>query len=518
MHGTDQRVEKLLVAPWGSPWGSSRKSPRGWGLQTYIYEGVQLQSKTSLDILARKLRPDKVLIVVLDTLATTLINTSSRYGYRELTDHIRNEIKTYIKNETEELKGRTVEIIVAPGVGRFRNGVFKGNLSDFYYFMCWELAKRMVDFYHSLKEVHLDLTHGVNFMPTLTYLSLKEIISALNIFKSGEGNRIKFRVYNSDPVVGEEMQKLEIHVVEESTPILFTPRLRVWDTDLAPIKPTSGEAELCKELYSKKLNEFRDMFNRGVAMELSAFFGSIFNGLPLAVASFFPENVDEIETAIERVISVFRNHIKVEIGDNCLNVHRELKFTEHFKFMTFVWVFAKLLQSTEVVECRMREVELNRLHTIKDRVFKWSDVLHIFLGREIGAVKEAIEREKPIKWTLLAHVLGEKGSDHIDPRNFLAQRKVPQCGRAVLRGRSPFRRYLWPPSREILGRPRGWVADGVFPRSVVAEYNSRLARRRQPHIGFCRGVPVPQGGKSRMDKKKFFRHCQYLQRPRAPPG
>jgi len=373
-------------------------------------------------MLARKLRPDKVLIVVLDTLATTIINTGSKREYLELTDDVRDNVERYIENETKELKNCDFEIIVAPGVGRFRNGVFKGNLSDFYYFTCWELAKRMVGFYRSLKEVHLDLTHGINFMPTLTYLSLKEIISAFNILRSGENNGIKFTVYNSDPVVGEEMQKLEIHVVEKSEPIWFVPRLKVVESSITPVCPSGKNPELWQKLNSEKeIARLRKILN---CKDASAFLGAILNGFPLAIVSFFPENIRCLGEAIEDIVSIFIRYIDVNVKDCSVTLNRKLKFTEHFKFLVFVWIFARLLRLTEVIKCRLKEVELEVLKVLKGKVFKWNNVLYSVVGTEIWQIEEHVKKRNVSDWTLLARVFGRKNDQEkkksVHDRNFLA--------------------------------------------------------------------------------------------------
>jgi len=56
--------------------------------------------------------------------------------------------------------------------------------------------------------VYLDISHGINFMPTLTYRALNEILGVL-----AHTRRISLEIYNSEPV-NKGIDGAAIHLVE----------------------------------------------------------------------------------------------------------------------------------------------------------------------------------------------------------------------------------------------------------------------------------------------------------------
>ena len=186
----------ILISPWGDP--------RQWSDVTYIYDNVKLKSKTSLKILQQRLQPEKTLIIGLDTLAKEGSN------YSEL----KKDAETLLEESVKEFGLGNTEILIAPGKGDFFNGTFEGNMMDYYYYTLWKLSEMLIGD-NIPEEIHLDLTHGINFMPVLTYRAVKQVLGVLGIFKRD----IKLRVYNADPFVPNVTGELSINMVEDSTVI-----------------------------------------------------------------------------------------------------------------------------------------------------------------------------------------------------------------------------------------------------------------------------------------------------------
>ncbi|HID18445.1 TPA: CRISPR-associated protein, partial [Candidatus Bathyarchaeota archaeon] len=100
---------KILIAPWGNP--------AQWREKIYTFEGKCLNSKTSLKIVQEVLNPDQTVIIGLDTLAEKSRN------YSEVKVDAEERIRGFA--DGFELKGYGV--LVAPGIGTFKNGIFTGN-------------------------------------------------------------------------------------------------------------------------------------------------------------------------------------------------------------------------------------------------------------------------------------------------------------------------------------------------------------------------------------------------------
>lgn len=100
--------------------------------------------------------------------------------------------------------------MVAPGIGSFPNGIFIGDALDYYYYTIAKISQILLDCNCDELEIHLDLTHGLNFSTILTYRLVKEILEIFSIFKN-----IKFKAYNADPSLPAATDKLSINIIEE---------------------------------------------------------------------------------------------------------------------------------------------------------------------------------------------------------------------------------------------------------------------------------------------------------------
>ncbi|MEM2465349.1 MAG: hypothetical protein QXL85_07045, partial [Candidatus Bathyarchaeia archaeon] len=75
---------------------------------------------------------------------------------------------------------------------------------------------------------------------------------------------------------------------------------------------------------------------------MNAFLRSVFNGLPLALYTFYPD-VAELENTIEKIVEIWRENINVALNGNEVYVKRNLSFSGDFIKLTQIWLIAKTL-------------------------------------------------------------------------------------------------------------------------------------------------------------------------------
>jgi CRISPR-associated protein Csx1 len=146
-----------------------------------------------------KLNPSRIILVVVDT--------EIGKEFEDNEDLCRKVEESYKKFCEEIQLPLTPEVIVAPGVGDFEKAKFEGEMTDFYYFVSFGLTKRLTSAEGEL-DLILDLTHGVNFAPTLLYRSLYELLGVLAFTR-----KVQLRVYNAEPY-RKGVKTLQIHLVE----------------------------------------------------------------------------------------------------------------------------------------------------------------------------------------------------------------------------------------------------------------------------------------------------------------
>jgi CRISPR-associated protein Csx1 len=398
-------MNSIFIATWGNPWKP------GWDSVKYIHENKTLESRSSLPILLDCVepKPNRVLIIVLDTVVNRF--TSS---YDELLSQVHSMYSEFIgKDLGIDLKNNNVKILIAPGVGRFNvdGGFIKfdGSLSDFYAYVLFELSKVFLESGDEIT-VHLDLSHGINFMPSLTLTALRELLSALSLISN-----VRLKIYNSEPYVKNVTKTLTIHLVEdrEVTPIL----------DIKPLG-MKGECKFLKVKVVAMSPEERSILknmrlNRGEVSELNAFLSSVFNGLPLALYTFYPDTED-LREKLERAVEFWRSRMSVARDADEINIVRKVSFAEDFARCIMINFIATMLKLS-----RKKEVALGDLESVRKNFFsKWSAKFNAMISSDLGKIREDVDKYTvkytAIKsWTKLYEVFDEKPGG-FDPRNFLA--------------------------------------------------------------------------------------------------
>ncbi|MCS7098694.1 MAG: CRISPR-associated CARF protein Csx1 [Candidatus Methanomethyliaceae archaeon] len=364
----------------------------------YIYENSHYKSKFTLPLLFENTKPEYVIIIALDTIIDEPVG-----NYNELINSVNRKYRDFISKEIPNLD--KLKIIVAPGVGRFqsKNFIFNfiGELRDFLIYLIYELSKIFIESEDGLT-IHLDLTHGINFMPTFTLHAIKEIAGLLTVAKEN----VRLRVYNAEPYRRNITSSLRIHIVEDWNAIL--------EYDLTAIK----RGRLLK-LYDKKLNkEMKEPLKSteldGItADDINVFISSIFNGLPLSLYTFYP-NVSKLEEIINKVIETWRSFVNISMKDNELYIKRLLTFHRNFIRIIHAWFMAKLLNLERKSEVSLEEIDMLR------RLFsRWSKRIDAMISYDLYHIKEKIANKELKEWTKL-YIALDRSPKGFDTRAFLA--------------------------------------------------------------------------------------------------
>lgn len=367
----------ILIAPWGNP--------SGWGEADYVLEGTMTRSKTSLKPLKDAMDPERTLIIALDSLATEGRDYAG----------IRDSAESAVKGWAEAFGIEEPDVIIAPGRGRFGAMTLDGELMDCYRYLLAALSEYLVD--NRDPDIVLDLTHGINFETVFTYRALRDALSVVGFF--GE---TRLRVYNSDPFIGGA--RLQINEIENIT--------------VRPVLPGVGAGSGFL-LKSRGLTaaECRDLSARQKTIppaELSAFIGSFYNALPLALFAF-AHGAEDIRDAIDVALRLYGEYTDVSAG----RITRRVKLGEDFYPYSTVYILSALGQ----VE-RKSEVSLDEIKEVSE-MFRSDDRFKVRIENEIEEIGRRCAVQYISDWELYNRVFSATFDGPVwigppDQRNFLA--------------------------------------------------------------------------------------------------
>lgn len=430
-------MRSILIATLGEP--------AAWERVEYIYGNVRCKTKSTLPVLldAVSPKPDAAVAIAMDTAVDGKVAS-----YDELVDAVRSKYERFF--EEVGLSGR-VRLVVAPGAGRFRarDGTlfnFVGRLSDYRAYVTYELSKALLEGAEPEATIHLDLTHGVNFMPSLTALAVRDVAGALALAQRS----VRLVAYNAEPYVRGVTGSLNIHEVEDYRAAV--------EYDLVPLG-ASGKCSPLKRLVEGPIcleEDYRTLASKceQLRRELNAFVSSIFNGLPLALYTFYPD-VDELGGLVEELVEVWRENVSVAAGEGWVEVRRGLSFERDFVKLVRAHLIAKALGLR-----REEEVSLEELDELRKGLFsRLSKRADIMISRDLNLVRDSVG--SPMGWTRLRDLeaFRKRASEGFDPRNFLAHSGLEANVTEVkYDGRSIMLRYV----REEVERVAEACVDGLL--------------------------------------------------------
>lgn len=386
---------KILIAPWGNPFA--------WQEVTYKFGDVEDNSKSSLKIIQQAIQPDKTIIIGLDTLAT------EGKDYKK----VRQSAQKKIEDSAKEFGIKNYDVLIAPGVGTFPNGKFSGSALDYYYYIISKLISKFLKFFQkdNLKnigdkiEVHLDLTHGLNYTTVLTYRAVREILQTLAIFKS-----VDFKAYSTDPSLprskdkNERARPLFIHTIEDSLikPSPFTEKisqgrpLELINSD-SKKSLTPEEKKERENLFRNELKDVRNIDNK----ELSAFIGALYNGLPLCLFRFYPKK-DKLENIINQVLNIYENYVEVKNlkDEKRLKVIKKLKLTKDFKVYNFAYMISTLMYDPNLISSQKKEVKISEVENLTNSLFKFDERFKNRINIDIRNIRRNLKDKKLEEWEI----------------------------------------------------------------------------------------------------------------------
>ena len=388
---------KILISTWGNP--------KGWDEVIYCYKGKEKKLKDTSQLIKEKEGIEKTIIVSIDTLSDECILFLSKISYQD----IKNLSQSFIQNFCKRESGYNPDkVIISYGVGEFNNSKFIGNSMDFYYSVFKELAFTFIEWLEDSSaqhiDVYLDISHGINFLPVLTYRALKEILQILAYCFD-----IKFTVLNSDTYIRSiKSEFLNINVIEESK---ILPKVIPYKIDKRPIEPYFGLDNEEKKKIGKNLQSF----DKNILIFLSAFMYA----LPVFTIKYLP-NKNELKKEIEEIVKKFGEGISITNSSNSskkTEIKRNIEFTLTFENLVKAYLISWLLNKKGI--CQKDEIELEEIEKIKEI---WSKNFPIESNRidvEIIAIKN-LSCSVPKNWKTYSEIIGKREENNIDKRNFFA--------------------------------------------------------------------------------------------------
>lgn len=366
---------RFLITTWGNP--------NQWKNARYKYKDKEEEAKTTLKILSEIEQFNKIFIICLDSLATETYKDKNEEKY----DHIKKSVEEFIKGKLNEfeIKNQNIEIIVCSGGGkhRARNDNFeveiKGSMSDFYYELIYELSKRIINEIKEPNKKHLkfylDITLGINFVPTLTYKALRTILEIL-----AYRFEVEFYILNSEPFL-EERQLIEIQEIERTK---VMPKVIVY-------KPS--------DCY---LSQFKREF---------AFASSFIHALVIWTLYFMP-NFQELNRKIQEIYEFFHKNIEVKKSQNKLEIIRREKISFDFENLIKIYLMAFIVKDySKLKKADKRSFDVGNLKKFSSTIWGKINYQNYIIQNEF----EKLERGK----TKL-DLRDSFGNDEKDKRHLIA--------------------------------------------------------------------------------------------------
>ena len=171
---------RILVATWGNP--------ERWQEVNYYFltdsEDNYSKSKTTYVPIFEIEKPDRGIIIVQNSLFVEY----NVFDENLLKEKIFQKLKEFGANENII---NNTEVIVTISSGKYKKGnnffSFRASFYDILLNIFIQLYPKVKD----AKEVILDLTHGINYLPTATFLALSYLKKIYNF---------RIRIYNSTPI------------------------------------------------------------------------------------------------------------------------------------------------------------------------------------------------------------------------------------------------------------------------------------------------------------------------------
>jgi CRISPR-associated protein Csx1 len=245
------------------------------------------------------------------------IDEASKSGsYNELTLKLKEFIVEFIKCLFEKyelsLSINNLNVIIAPAIGSpGGRWVFRGDLQDFESRVLYELGKLCLT--KPYPRVIIDLSHGINFMPSLVMHLIRKLVS-IQLLAHKELRDVAVEVFNSDPIppLGTPERDIRINraVYENVRSVLLV-------HSIPEFIDFSNMVESDESLRSKFLPVKIDLTNKvsSVLKVVKLIYSSLYYPLPLVLYYLLHRDVCGCIDSLTNVLDRITDYVVVDYGD-----------------------------------------------------------------------------------------------------------------------------------------------------------------------------------------------------------
>ncbi len=318
---------------------------------------------------------------------------------KEFTEYVVKCIYDSDCNTNACRRPRDINVIVSPSVGspggRWK---FKGEVGDFTSKVLLEVSMildRMLEERAPISTLVLDLTHGINFMPS-AMLSLAGRIASLIIVRQLEG--IKVEVYNSDPYPPGVKQEGEMcREVRGSIPRLNVNLVESWKMEriLIPHAFPGTLAEPVRDFEDPQVkNTMNELKELRVSMTWARrVLSSLYYPLPLMLVYScndpeFP--YPKVGDVLTRTLNIWKKWVKI----NETSVEKVFRLIDDDIYALLLASFTcKGLKKLVKTPSPSGEVDIESLRNLKTIYSKVSEVHETLIEHELSKIEESKKEE-----------------------------------------------------------------------------------------------------------------------------
>ncbi|WP_161952125.1 CRISPR-associated CARF protein Csx1 [Thermoplasma sp. Kam2015] len=295
--------KKILFSTWGMP--------AQWKDITYTYDEMSVHACTTLKLLSKKY--DRVILFVLDSIADfNGVSNSSQCGTcysQSFKDFIYSgsysDVISSIEERTKKMLAclgiEDAEVIVLPAKGKPGGRMqFNGDVKDYLSIALLSSYIRIKEDLRSASQIGLDITHGINFLPTLTFQAVMTLMYAALI--SGNNEKIWFKVYNSDP----------------ATPLVNNVAINVmYEREVSHICVEGKNVERAIRTKGEKFSDLSRHFNMVYSNEVYPLISTLLNPFPLAAAKL--SSISKID--VQWMLNGWIESSSIDLGSVFHDIH-----------------------------------------------------------------------------------------------------------------------------------------------------------------------------------------------------
>jgi CRISPR-associated protein Csx1 len=181
-------MSNIIIASWGNPYN--------WKKVRYQKDGSDEFTFAATLALAEILKVDYNNVIIF--LPSSLYNEDN--DTKDLENNIKNRVYKLICERHKDVKPR---LFIVPSIGKFKTCelrfIFEGNAQSYHNSVYYNTLNILntINTEDKNVDVHLDITHGINYMPVMCSEAVR---LAANTYAAAKDKIVKVITYNSDPL------------------------------------------------------------------------------------------------------------------------------------------------------------------------------------------------------------------------------------------------------------------------------------------------------------------------------